>query len=738
MKEVESADVKFSTQLRPLVLHLESMVKNGHAAEAARVAKRNHKTFPNEMHLLESNVLYETHGSNADEERLSLLNTVYRNNLIQKVVFRNSENGFVFGNIDCKPKVSKSEDLLVSVLVPAYNSEKYIDIMLGSLQRQTWENLEIIIVDDASEDNTWGIIEKNLSQDDRIRAVRNESNMGAYATRNRALKMAKGDYVTVHDSDDWSHPQMVETLASTISNSPVCRGVFGTAVRVNEAMQYKIRPQRPNLERIHRSYPSFMARRCDFVEMGGWDEVNANADDEMVKRFEAKFGKESVVDKVVQAPLTFQLHHEASLTQAEATTIGSLSYGMRRSYSIQAEHWHRTQKETGGSLRLERKGLKDPFPVPQLMVRPYLRRPPVYDLLIISDLSLLGGTRRCNQGYIAAAVKAGLRVGLYHYPRWDFKLKDVAADYFEICKNDQVDLLTKEDKVRASLCIVHHPPILRYSIDQLPSIQCSRLGVLVNQLPAQLRSEQPWMYDPEMIRGACQKYFECDPVWIPISRRVDMYLRDHGCYEPINPRIWHPPHSHGVVESVEPPTGLDNRSIVIGRHSRDHWTKWPSEKKDTMAAYCANEAGIETRFLGGAKGAVSKTAMSAISGKPANWKVYEFDALEVMDFIHGLDVFVNFMHWDYLEEFGRNTMEAMAFGKPVVLEESLRDVFGDSAVYCKPEEVSSVVRGLVTDRERYIKQAEVGVEFVRRNCTLERAAENILEMIASGAGGPPY
>jgi glycosyltransferase involved in cell wall biosynthesis len=99
---------------------------------------------------------------------------------------------------------------LVSVLIPAYNCMESIHFALDSLLSQSWINIEIIVADDASSDSTPDIVAKYIKRDPRVRYVRLDKNQGAYMARNTALSLAKGDYITTHDTDDWSHPQKIE------------------------------------------------------------------------------------------------------------------------------------------------------------------------------------------------------------------------------------------------------------------------------------------------------------------------------------------------------------------------------------------------------------------------------------------------------------------------------------------------------------------------------------------------
>lgn len=91
---------------------------------------------------------------------------------------------------------------MISVVIAAYNSEKYIAECLESVLTQTYRDMEIIVVDDGSTDCTWEIIQEYKNRDPRIVAIQQE-NQGPAAARNKAFDIMKGDYFTVLDSDDW-------------------------------------------------------------------------------------------------------------------------------------------------------------------------------------------------------------------------------------------------------------------------------------------------------------------------------------------------------------------------------------------------------------------------------------------------------------------------------------------------------------------------------------------------------
>ncbi len=103
---------------------------------------------------------------------------------------------------------------LVSVIMPAYNVEKYIRQSVDSILNQTYQNIELLIADDKSNDNTKDIIDQY--SDKRIIRLHNDVNLGYLETCNKLFEYAKGDFITFQDADDWSEPCRIEKLVRFI------------------------------------------------------------------------------------------------------------------------------------------------------------------------------------------------------------------------------------------------------------------------------------------------------------------------------------------------------------------------------------------------------------------------------------------------------------------------------------------------------------------------------------------
>ncbi len=94
-------------------------------------------------------------------------------------------------------------DIKISVIIPVFNCEKYLDTCLTSVLMQNYQNYEIICIDDKSTDNSLDILEKYAGKDNRIKILINDENKGPGYSRNNALDIAKGDYIFFLDGDDW-------------------------------------------------------------------------------------------------------------------------------------------------------------------------------------------------------------------------------------------------------------------------------------------------------------------------------------------------------------------------------------------------------------------------------------------------------------------------------------------------------------------------------------------------------
>ncbi|WP_143244776.1 glycosyltransferase family 2 protein, partial [Basilea psittacipulmonis] len=102
----------------------------------------------------------------------------------------------------------------ISVIMPAYNVEKYIEKSIRAVLAQTYRHFELIVIDDGSKDNTGKIIQKLALEDSRIKFIENKNNKGIVCTLNMVVSQVKGDYIARMDADDMAYPFWLDTIVS--------------------------------------------------------------------------------------------------------------------------------------------------------------------------------------------------------------------------------------------------------------------------------------------------------------------------------------------------------------------------------------------------------------------------------------------------------------------------------------------------------------------------------------------
>ena len=242
---------------------------------------------------------------------------------------------------------------LVSVLMPAWNAEATVATAARSILDQSWRNLELIVVDDASTDGTWDVLREVAASDDRVRLSRSVRNTGPYVAKNLALRLARGAWVTGHDADDWAHPERIALHFRAATDAG-----GGTPLRASAPYMLRVQPDGhfSFLSDINHFSFDGAARRCSVAtlfqadllrrRLGAWDSVRFDADSEMIARTVGAIGDEF---RLLRHVSTFCLDLPTSLTNLPGIGLsrGSVKGQVRRRYK---EAWridHEARAETG-------------------------------------------------------------------------------------------------------------------------------------------------------------------------------------------------------------------------------------------------------------------------------------------------------------------------------------------------------------------------------------------------------
>lgn len=162
----------------------------------------------------------------------------------------------------------------VSVIMPCFNAGNTLATALNSLLAQSHRNLEILVADDCSTDNSAAIVQQFAARDSRVKLVQLAQNSGAYVARNTALLQASGEFITTHDSDDWSHPQKIALQVEALKQQPAAMASVSYWGRCSPDLQF----QRWRIDEgwIYRNVPSLMFRCEVFNHLGFWNCVSAS------------------------------------------------------------------------------------------------------------------------------------------------------------------------------------------------------------------------------------------------------------------------------------------------------------------------------------------------------------------------------------------------------------------------------------------------------------------------------
>lgn len=152
---------------------------------------------------------------------------------------------------------------LISIIVPIYNTELYLCRCIDSILNQTYNNLEILLIDDGSKDEAGRICDEYLKKDKRIK-VFHKSNTGVSDTRNFGIEQANGEYIGFVDSDDCIHESMFEILAENMKNGVdiVACDISKKIINDLDIINYKV--EKIDIEKFAKTFFRIGTQRCEY------------------------------------------------------------------------------------------------------------------------------------------------------------------------------------------------------------------------------------------------------------------------------------------------------------------------------------------------------------------------------------------------------------------------------------------------------------------------------------------
>lgn len=481
-RELEGAE-----SLRLVLAEASCLIDLNRGDEARTLQRSRLERFPDDPNLflqLANTYLAEPGNTDPGSERarLSWINRLYKINGLATVQKKDPDSPLNFFNIvgrgvpgDCANDVREAK---ISVIMPVYNGGETIGNAIESVQAQTCSNLQIIVVDDSSTDGTREIVEAIAESDPRVELVRLRTNGGAYVARNAGMELADGTYVTVHDADDWSHPQKLEMQLHRLLDSRDAVAVVSRWVRMRPDL-FVLGFWRMSEHMMSDNFSSLLIRKDLLRDVGLWDTVRAGADNEFRWRLRTKYGDDAVTYTSKLVPLAFSLVRPDSLTGHESSHITTLYHGVRKDYQRSYRRWQQSMAPEDLALTFADPSRRA-FPAPRPLL-PTSESAPVFNAVFVSDFSPDGHNIEVISGLIArAAVETGA-VAIFHWP--DYENRDDSQFHPAICElldSFAIEEISAFQKVRATEIVLCDPFLARIPIEGLPDFGSRRLTVLCN------------------------------------------------------------------------------------------------------------------------------------------------------------------------------------------------------------------------------------------------------------------
>jgi hypothetical protein len=371
----------------------------------------------------------------------------------------------------------------VTVIIPAYKAEQGIKTAIDSILMQTWQNFELLIVDDCSPDQTADVIKSYTEKDERIKLLSTPKNSGPYAARNIALKEATGDFVTINDSDDWSHPKKIEIQANHLIDHPDIAANTSEQARMTEDLTLYRRGTPGNY--IFTNMSSLMFRRKPVMEkIGFWDEVRFAADSEFIKRIGIAFGTDKIAD-LKTGPLSFPRQSAGSLTGSSAFGYNGFLMGARKEYAEVHRHHHKH----AGSLFYPHPQNERPYPAPEPMWPEREKKQAGYrhfDMVIAGDFRLPEDKIQPIIEEISIHKQLGLRTGLIQMAYYDFKMpKEINLHIRDQIDGNTVQMLVYGEKIECENLVIKNAAVLQEVQKYIPEVQAANVWAVIDELPAE-------------------------------------------------------------------------------------------------------------------------------------------------------------------------------------------------------------------------------------------------------------
>jgi hypothetical protein len=431
---------------------------------------------------------------------------------------------------------------LVTVIMPCYRPDEGLLTSIASISAQTWSDLEILVVDDASGPGFEEIFERAVASDPRAQLVRMERNGGSYLARNAALQRARGDLVTFQDADDWSHPRRIEHQARLLVDQPGAPASRSLAVRAKDDLTHQWFGYRA----VRDNASSLMVRRSVLDRIGPFAPIRKGADSEYAERISALAGP--VLD--TKTPLAITRLRTGTLSRGDFTYQWSTPERLVFKGSYRAWHARLTEAMDGqpapsgsGGARPPVGDEAPPFPVPRSFVRG-LEHAPDWDDVAVAYVGDLSGEPTASHPRIGPDAHEGARIGLWHLeavPPVRARRPEMHPAWFaQIARSGgRLVPLSRLEEVHAELVVILDPRVLLLAGAQPCRVRADRVEIELT--PGVVETDASRLpVDLLAASDTCHAWWGIRPRWVA-ARHLDQASR-RAVYELV-PGLLSPPAS---------------------------------------------------------------------------------------------------------------------------------------------------------------------------------------------------
>lgn len=410
--------------------------------------------------------------------------------------------GEPFDRLVCSPARTCASGPLVTVVMTTYNPTERLLHSLRSIVNQSWTNLDILLVDDASEPSHRDVLEAARALDDRVRCLELPTNQGTYLARNAGMAAAWGTIVTGQDDDDWSHPRRIERQIAPLLRDPSLPATWSRMIRTTERLRFHDVGFQPA-----RVAPiTLMFRRDVTLALGGFAPARRSADSELIERIAARTGREPLR---LREPLLLARVREESLSSGDfrAGWHHPARVAIRSSWRA----WH-SDVRAGGDPVPGRSARTLRIPARYRIERPTATEH--VDLLLVGDWRRDDGVARTAVDVARHAGARGRRVALLQLDSpWlvEPRNRDICRPVADLVNEGIPLAIMDDDDVRAHHVVVLEPLVLD-SISGSARGPAAEHVTIVATRPARL-ADGALVYDVGACLATAERLFGAPARW---------------------------------------------------------------------------------------------------------------------------------------------------------------------------------------------------------------------------------